>query len=121
VSYASTKGYTAEHAVVGWYLSHGLYVSRPRTTSHSDTDCGDITGVPWVTSVKNHARIKLADAVDEMSEMVRRSEWETGFVVHKRLRKGKPGDWYVTLTLDLMDPFIHSYLATTKTQRDMRR
>lgn len=113
MSRASRKGYVAEAMVVAWLTARGFYVWRPRTTSRQRTDTGDVRGLPFVVSVKNHARVKLAEAVDEMADMVIRSRFRTGILVHKRVGRGRAEDWYVTLPLRLMGPFIDAYVATT--------
>jgi hypothetical protein len=115
LSYATSKGYRAEAAVVV-YLSRLLAPCwRPRTTSRTDTDTGDVAGLPLVVSVKDHRALRLAAWTDEMRAMVKRSPWRTGVVVHKRAGKGDPGDWYVTLPLDLFVPLLHAYVTSTTT------
>lgn len=113
MSYCSSKGYMAEHALEQYYRQLGYEVRRPRTTSHSNTDTGDLAGMPLVQSVKNHARIQLAAAVDEMLAMVERSPWDTGLLYHKRIGKGQPGAWYVTTTVDLAQPLLEAYINGT--------
>lgn len=112
MSYASAKGYMAEHATVQ-FLSTMLHadVRRPRTTSITAVDTGDVVGVPLVVSVKNHAAMGLSKWVDEVEAMVARSPWETGVVVHKRRGKGHPRDWYATTSFGLLIPMIDSYVA----------
>jgi len=97
MSYASRKGYGAEAAIVKLLTQCGFTVTRPRTTSHRDTDTGDVRGLPLVISVKNHARIKLAECCDELRAMVERSPWDTGVLIHKRIGRGQPEDWYATM------------------------
>lgn len=110
MSYSSNKGYMAEHALERYYQARGYEVRRPRTTSQTNVDTGDLAGMPLVQSVKNHARIQLAAAVDEMCAMVARSQWDTGLLYHKRIGKGQPGLWYVTTTVDLAQPLIDAYV-----------
>ena len=109
MSYETDKGYRGERTVRDYYLSSGLACVRPRTTSRTDTDAGDITGPPWVTSVKNHRRMALAGWVDELHDMVRRAQLDTGIVVHHRVGRGRPDDWYVTTTLGLAVPLLRTY------------
>lgn len=113
MSRASRKGYVAEAMVCAWLTARGYYVWRPRTTSRQRTDTGDVRGLPFVVSIKNHARIHLAEAVDEMADQVIRSRWRTGILVHKRVGRGRAEEWYVTLPLRLMGPFIDAYVAVT--------
>lgn len=110
MSYNSAKGYAAEHAIEDYFQRHGYNVWRPRTTSRTRTDTGDIRGLPLVLSVKNHARIQLAKCVDEMAAQVERSGWDTGLLIHKRVGKGSPGIWYATTTVDLAGVFIDTYV-----------
>ena len=109
MSYETDKGYRGERTVRDFYLSSGLPCVRPRTTSRTDTDVGDVTGPPWVTSVKNHRRMDLAGWVDELGHMVRRAELGTGIVVHHRVGRARPDDWYVTTTLGLAVPLLWTY------------
>jgi len=113
VSKASRKGYIGEAMVAAWFIARGYYVWRPRTTSRRRADTGDLHGLPFVVSVKNHARIALAECVDEMADLVIRSGRRTGILVHKRVGRGRAEEWYVTLPLRLMGPFIDAYVAVT--------
>lgn len=115
MSYTSKKGYSAEHAVATWLAPYGDDVRRPRTTSYAATDTGDVAGLPLVLSVKNHARDTLAGWVDELSTMVERSPYETGVVIHKRVRVGHPDGWYVTTNGRLFLPLLCGFI------RDLRR
>lgn len=111
MSYSSEKGYRAEHAVVEYLSAQlGAEVVRPRTTSITAVDTGDVVGVPFVVSVKNHAATRLSTWVDELTAMVARSKWETGLVVHKRRAKGHPSEWYATTPLGLLLPMIDAYV-----------
>ena len=113
MSYETDKGREAETAVVRYLTEAGFTVYRPRTTSRRDTDTGDITGVPCVLSVKNWRTLRLAQWVDEMLTMVRRSAHHVGAVVHKRARRGNAGEWYVTLPLEMFVPFLEAYVTTS--------
>ena len=110
MSYQSAKGYRGEHDLELYLCSQGLVCWRPRTTSYRATDIGDLKGQPLVLSVKNHNRLALASAVDEMAAMVERSPWDTGLLLHKRVRKGSPGQWYATTTVDLALPLLDAYI-----------
>ena len=73
-------------------------------------DKGDITilGNHKITlEVKNHRTLDLATWTDEaMTEKVN-ARADFAAVAHKRLRRGNPGDWYVTLP-------VSEYLAMIK-------
>jgi hypothetical protein len=111
MSYESVKGYAAEHALEQYINDQGFIVWRPRTTSRKSADLGDLIGLPMVLSIKNHARIALATAVDEMQDMAKqRSAWGTGLLLHKRPRKGDPGQWYATTTVEMVMPLVKAYV-----------
>jgi hypothetical protein len=110
MSYASRKGYMGE-AVPRDYLSDrlGVQLRRPRTTSRTATDTGDLDGLPMVLSCKAHERMRLAEWVDELEAMVGRSPWETGVVVHKRPGRATGAGYYVTTSLGLLVPLVAAY------------
>lgn len=111
MSYASQKGYAAEHAVVQVLTAAGNHCYRPRTTSHANADTGDVAGLPLIISIKNHARLDLATWTDELSTMVtRQAQWDAGVVIHKRKGKGQPRDWYVTTTVGLFLPLLAGFI-----------
>ena len=92
------KGYHAEKAVVDWLRSHGFkYAERRRAGGAKDT--GDIVGVipGLVIEVKNHARMTLAEWMDQLkAEIVNLDAW-TGAVIHKRKGVTDVGEWYVSM------------------------
>lgn len=110
MSYASDKGYAAEHCIGDYLTRMGHVVHRPRTTSHRDSDVGDLIGLPFPISVKNHHRLDLASWCDELEQMTRRASAETGIVVHKRRARADGGSYYVTTPMWLMLPFIDAYV-----------
>ena len=111
MSYASDKGYWAEHQTVLWLHAHEFDgIDRPRTTSYSDTDWTDVDGMPFVISVKNHRSMRLGEWTDELVRMVERSKHQTGLIVHKRHGKGQVDDWYGTAPMRLWLPFIRPYV-----------
>jgi hypothetical protein len=92
----SSKGYIAEH-LIELYLQHlapGCY--RPRAGASSDK--GDIEGLPFVVSVKNHARMDLGEWLTDAIKMRRNAKKDLAVVWHKRRNRGHPRDWYVTMT-----------------------
>jgi hypothetical protein len=107
--------------VVRYLTERGFSVYRPRTTSARNTDTGDVAGVPCVLSVKNWRTLRLAQWVDEMLVMVRRSAWRIGAVVHKRPRKGNARDWYVTLPLEMFVDLLDAYVTKTSTSTEQPR
>jgi hypothetical protein len=68
-------------------------------------DRGDIGGVRihgqrLVIEVKNRARLDLAGWVEEAHIEAGNDDALAGIVVHKRVGHGKPGEQYVTCTVD---------------------
>jgi hypothetical protein len=112
VSYESKKGYAAEHSVLLYLgqIAGGLY--RPR--AGSVVDVGDIAGLPFVVSVKNHHAIDLASWTHRLKGMVADANLQTGFVFHKKVGKSDPGEWYCTTTGALMVPFLRSYMESQR-------
>lgn len=96
-TYASRKGYVAEHDVELVLLSRGFDVHRPRAGSQHDV--GDLVGVPGVViSVKNHSEPRLSTWLIGVDRMQREVEAPIGVVWHKRKQYGSPLDWYVTMS-----------------------
>lgn len=109
MSYASKKGYTAEHEVLTFLsTTFGDELYRPRAGAPNDR--GDILGLPLVVSVKNHSRLELSTWVKELDSMINVAHVETGIVWHKRARRGHPADWYVTTRGALALPLLMSYV-----------
>ena len=111
MSYESAKGYWAEHHVEAWLKAQGHRDAyRPRTTSYTNVDIGDIGGMPLVFSVKNQRSMRLGEWTDEMCAMVKRSPYQAGLVVHKRHGKGQVDDWYGTAPMKLWTPLLRAYV-----------
>lgn len=98
---SKAKGYAGENAVVKWLREHGFpYAERRRAGASKDT--GDIVGViPGLCiEVKSHARMAIADWVDQLSEEMNNFPIEpawSGVVIHKRRGKTDVGEWYATM------------------------
>jgi hypothetical protein len=107
VSKASRLGYDAEHAVQVFLAKYGFASYRPRAGTHQDT--GDLTGLPVVVSVKNHARTELAEWVDALRLMTSHAGLDLGVVWHKRRGRGDPADWYVTTTGEHFMTLLRAY------------
>lgn len=94
------KGYAGENAVVKWLRDNGFgYAERRRAGASKDT--GDIVGVipGLVIEVKNHARLTLAEWVDQLKQEMNNFDppaW-SGVVIHKRKGTTDVGDWYATM------------------------
>jgi Holliday junction resolvase len=93
------KGSAAERAVVDYLKAHGFPQAR-RTQAGTRHDIGDVDGVPGhAIEVKNHARIALAEWVEQLEAEIAAKGVEGGVVVVKRRGKGDPGDWYAVTPL----------------------
>lgn len=109
MSKATRLGYTAEHAVEVYLRDHGYPCYRPRAGTTEDH--GDLLGLLVTVSVKNHARLDLAEWIKAMLRMRTANAHETGMVWHKRRGKADPADWYVTMTGADLLPLLHAYRA----------
>lgn len=111
MSYASAKGYRAEHAVERLLGSYDvpLPTYRPRAGCHDDI--GDLCGLPLVFSIKDHARLTLASWVDDLAVMVTNAHMATGVVWHKRVGRADPQNWYVTTSGRLFIPMLQRWCA----------
>jgi hypothetical protein len=108
-------GYSAEHAVEMWLRrGTGAYCFRPRAGSIHDV--GDLLGLPFLVSVKNHAELRLGEWTSDLERMVlnaKAGDWpmtEAGIVVHKRRGRGSVDDWYVTTSGRLAMPLLKCYV-----------
>lgn len=101
---SKAKGYSGENAVVKWLREKGYaYAERRRAGASKDT--GDIVGVVvgLCIEVKNHARMALAEWVDQLLEEMKNFSapaW-SGIVIHKRKGKTDVGEWYATSTVNI--------------------
>lgn len=106
----SRKGYRAEHDIE--VLLERTFprhvIARPRAGAVADK--GDISGLPAVISIKDHARLELSGWVNDLPAMCRAAKTDTGVVWHKRRGKGDPLDWYVTTTGRLLLPMLTAYV-----------
>ena len=114
MSRSKDKGTAAETAVVNYLRAQGA-TQVERRALNGTQDRGDIAGIPGVViEVKNVRRDALPGWVDE-SEVERANDRAViGVVWHKRVGKGSPADWFVTMRgerwvqvmrmMDLMPP-----------------
>lgn len=100
MSRLKAKGTTAETSVVKLLSDRGLLALRNPLSGAKDK--GDITiyGSKHITvEVKNHKRMELAAWLDEATKEQENAGTDYTAVAHKRVGKGKPEDWYVTMPL----------------------
>lgn len=101
MSAQKAKGTAAETAVLK-YLSEKEILAL-RNPPSGAKDKGDITiYLPRkiTLEVKNVKRMELSTWVDEAITERDNALADFGVVVHKRIRKGQPKDWYVTMNLE---------------------
>jgi Holliday junction resolvase len=97
LSAAKAKGTQAETAIVNYLNEQGVHAMR--NPPQGAKDKGDINIHPYsvVIEVKNHKKFNLADWVDQATTERDNAKAQIGIVWHKRIRKGSPGEWYVTM------------------------
>lgn len=95
------KGSAAERAVCDYLNSRSI--DAERIPAGATLDRGDL----WVPDktwpaiqIKNHARLDLAGWIRDVQTQAANAKRSTGIVVHKRIGKANPADWYTTLTLE---------------------
>jgi hypothetical protein len=95
MSASRAKGTAAETAVVRFLQANG-YPSAERRALAGVNDRGDVAGIPGlVIEVKAEKRLELARYVDEA--LTEAGLDDLGIVWHKRVRRGNPGEWYVSM------------------------
>jgi Holliday junction resolvase len=93
------KGNAAERAVVQYLKEHGFEQAR-RTQAGTRHDIGDIDGVPGLAiEVKNHAKLALAEWVDQLEDEIVAKRVPSGIVIVKRRGHADPADWYCVTPL----------------------
>jgi hypothetical protein len=99
------KGSTFEKSIAD-YIAIQLQDDRiERRVTNGAKDRGDIGGVRLnghrvVIECKNHNRLNLAGWVDEAQIEAGNDDAILGAVIHKRRGTAKPGEQYVTITVD---------------------
>jgi hypothetical protein len=109
MSTSSKKAYFAEYQTMR-FLQRLTTVELVRPRAGRRDDRGDIVGLPLVISVKNWTTIKLGNWTRELTRMMSATGWPTGIVVHKRIGRGHPRDWYVSTTWELWLTLHRAYL-----------
>lgn len=98
MSRSKSKGTAAETAVVNVLKDAGFDHVERRALSGA-LDRGDIAGIVGVViEVKNHAKIDLAQFVDEAEIEANNDGADLGVTWIKRRGKSSPLDWYVVMT-----------------------
>ena len=101
MSKAKQKGTAAETAVVNWLKEQGRKHVERRSLNGS-FDRGDIAGIPGVViEVKNHAKMELAQWINELFVEMDNDNAETGVVIHKRRGVSDVGGWYATIPVSI--------------------
>lgn len=98
MSKAKQKGTATETAVVRFLQENGIDARRLPLSGSKDMGDILISGDKTVTvEVKNHRAMNLAEWIDEAIAEKINAGTDLGVVIHKRLRKGSPADWYVSM------------------------
>lgn len=101
VSASKRKGTAAETAVVRWLVEHGFPHAERRAMSGTQ-DRGDIAGIPGVAlEVKNCREMRLGPWMDEATREASNARARIFAVIHKRRGKTDPGQWFVTMPLEV--------------------
>ena len=91
------KGNRAEVAVVNYLKAHGYDVETSRNARGGTQKGADVLGdFPAAVEVKNQARLDLAGW---WAQAVEQANGGNAVVVHKRVGKADPGEWWVTMDL----------------------
>lgn len=99
-SSARRKGNRAEVAVVNFLKEHGWDVETSRNARGGTQKGVDVLGdFPLAVEVKNQARMDLAGW---WTQAVEQADGGIPVVVHKRVGKADPGDWWVTMDLQTL-------------------
>jgi hypothetical protein len=94
------KGNKAEVDVVNYLRAHGYDVETSRNARGGTQQGADIIGdFPAAVEVKNQTRMDLAGW---WAQAVEQANGGCAVVVHKRVGKADPGDWWVTMDLQTL-------------------
>lgn len=97
---SKAKGTAAETATLRFLEEKGIQAVRNPPAGSNDRGDIRIFGRLGITvEVKNHQRMELAAWVDESLVEQKNAGTDFAAVVHKRKGRGKPQDWYLTMTV----------------------
>lgn len=109
MSASKAKGTAAETAVVNFLKDQG-YSHVERRALHGTNDRGDIAGIPGlVIEVKNCKAMSLAAWIDEAETERENDGASCAVVFHKRVGRGNPADWYVSMSGEDFVEFLHHW------------
>lgn len=98
MSAAKAKGTAAETAIVNYLNNNDIHAVRNPPQGIKDKGDINIHPYPVIIEVKNHRKLNLSDWLDQAINEKRNAEAKIGVVWHKRIMRGSPADWFVTLT-----------------------
>lgn len=103
-AYHRRKGSSFERLIADYFKANGFPFADRRVKTGAK-DRGDVGGVhvhgqPVVLEAKNTTRTELGTWAGEAEVERLNDDALVGVVVHKRHGKGKPGDQWVTMTVD---------------------
>lgn len=108
MSKSKRKGTAGETAVVTALQEEG-YPHVERRALAGVNDKGDVAGLPVVVEVKNHKAMALAEWVDEANVEAENAGVEVGVVWHKRVGRGDPRRWYVSMDGERFLKLLRAY------------
>lgn len=97
MSKSKDKGTREETAVVTFLNDHGIRARRMALSGAKDKGDVELLDFPIIIEVKNRARVNLNEYVDEANGEAVNAGAAIGVAWHKRIRKGSPGDHFVTM------------------------
>lgn len=107
MSKSKQKGTAAETAVVKYLIEKLKKPHIERRSLNGINDRGDITGIPGVViEVKNHARMTLAEWLEELDKEIKNDNASTGVVIHKKKGTTDVGKWYATMPVSVWADLI---------------
>lgn len=107
MSKQKAKGTAAETALLKYLQDRGIFAVRNPLSGNKDK--GDISTYGenrFTIEVKNVRKMELSTWLDELLVEQKNADTEFGVVVHKRIRKGNPAEWYCTMTVEQLARLI---------------
>lgn len=97
MSKSKAKGTAQETLIVNWLNDKGIRARRITLSGPKDKGDIELLDFPVIIEAKNERKMTLSEYVDEALIEAENSHVDIGVAWHKRVRKGSPGDHYVTM------------------------
>lgn len=94
---SKAKGTHEETAIVDFLASCGIRARRVTLSGAKDKGDIELLDFPIIIEAKNRTRVDLNTYVDEANIEADNAGAQIGVAWHKRIRKGSPGDHFVTM------------------------